>query len=164
MSTNDDVSAEALARVLGTLVNLGQAGIDWGTVTQAVLAYRDEQHQRLLDAHDGLSPQPQPWQRESGARAEADNLVTEVNGALVASLVRLGRDWQHLLQSSAPALKVAADAWRAETDPSHATTLALVNQLVVFGQAVGDFMQDQGAQFRHDLLVLQARVLHPQSV
>ncbi|NRF70608.1 hypothetical protein HLB44_26750 [Aquincola sp. S2] len=166
MATDTDVTADALSRALGTLFNLGQAGIDWASVARAVLAFREEERQRWLDANDELaappkyaSIEPERVRRQAHAGGNAAALFIEVQAGLLACLLRTGRDWQRLLQDCAPPLQQAADAYQAEADAPPAVTEALINQVVIFTQVVGEFFRDQGAQLERELLVLQDEVL-----
>ena len=166
MAPDTDVTADSLAHALSTLFGLGQAGVDWTSVAAAVLSFREEERQRWLDHHDELSgaaqggsAPPPVVRRPTQAGGNAPALFIELQAGLLTSLMRAGRDWQRLLKDCAPALQRAVDAYRADADPSPRAAEALVNQLAVFTQAVGEFLRDQGQQAERDLQTLVADAL-----
>jgi hypothetical protein len=166
MASDDDITSEAFSRGLATLFNLGQAGVDWASVAHAILAFREEERQRWHDAHDELSKEPasevpelEEVRRKATAGSDAAALYIEIHSALLGSLLRVGRDWQRLLREYAPPLKQAADAYQAEPDPAPWVREALINQLVIFSQVVGEFARDQGAQLERDILALKDEIL-----
>jgi len=166
MASDDNITADAFSRAIGTLFDLRQAGVDWASVAHAVLAYREEERQRWHDAHDELSERPSAsmaeWEevnRTATAGSDAAALYIKMHSVLLGSLLRMGRDWQRLLIQSAPPLKDAADAYQAEPDPAPRVREALINQLVIFSQALGEFARDQGTQLERDILRLQRDIL-----
>jgi len=166
MASDDNITAEAFSRAIGTLFDLRQAGVDWASVAHAVLAYREEERQRWHDAHDDLSERPSAsvveWEevnQTATAGSDAAALYIKVHSALLGSLLRMGRDWQRLMLQAAPPLKDAADAYQADPDPAPRAREALINELVIFSQALGEFARDQGAQLERDVLRLQRDIL-----
>jgi hypothetical protein len=166
MASDDNITAEAFSRAIGTLFDLRQAGVDWATVVHAVLAFREEERQRWHDAHDELSERPsasmvelEEVNRTATAGNDAAALYIKMHATLLSSLLRMGRDWQRLLLKSALPLKDAADAYQAEPDPAPQVREALINQLVIFSQALGEFARDQGARLEREIERLRFDIL-----
>ncbi|MFT3820488.1 MAG: hypothetical protein QM750_23225 [Rubrivivax sp.] len=165
-SDADNVSADALSSAIGSLFDLRQAGVDWATVAHAVLAFREEQRQRRLDRHDewvaGLAdqmPETQAMRRQAEVGGDVTVLALELQVALLSGLRRMGQDWRSLMRQCAPSLKRAADAYQAETDPGPTETEALINEVDMFGQAIGEFCRDQGARLEQEMARLRRRIL-----
>lgn len=164
MASDDNVTADAFSRAIASLFDLTQAGIDWGTVQRAVLAYREEERERWHDLNDELSGRhldAEPAELLRTAHAGSDTLALSVlaQAALWRSILRMGRDWQRLLQRISPPLKQAADAYQADMDPSPRVREALVTHLRVFLQEVGEFARDQGAELNQEMSEIADEIL-----
>lgn len=158
MSADDNLTADGFSRALGTMFDIGQAGVDWVTVSRAVLAFREEERQCWLDLHDELTPTwrrdaelPQHFRFTLNAGDDASALQVLIQSALLRTTVRTGRDWQGFLKSESGALKRAVDRYQADLDPSPDLRDALIVELRVFLVKVGDWICDQSRNVQCDL-------------
>lgn len=164
MASDDNVTADAFSRAIASLFDLAQAGIDWVSVQRAVLAYREEERERWHDLHDELSgrhldPGPAELLRTAHAGSDATVLSVLVQAALLRSILRMGRDWQGLLRRISPDLKRAADLYQSDPDPSPSKREALITQLRIFMQQVGEFARDQGTEVNQEMSEIADEIL-----
>jgi hypothetical protein len=166
MANDADVTSDAVSRAVVALFDLGRLGIDWAIVGRAVAAHREESRQRWLDHHDELTtPAPEDDLEAELARRAVESggdlaaLGLRAESTLLASLVRVARDWQRLLAEQSPRLQRAVDHYSADPDPAPELARAVVDEVARMAQEAGTFMRDQGALLERDVLALQSQLL-----
>lgn len=166
-----ETTGDQVAQAISSMFGIAQAGVDWGTAMRAIVEFREDQVERWRDRHAHLVDSPQSDDDDKlamaleGARmlgietdqAEAVRLL--LTGALAASVLRTGRDWQALLSQLRPCIVQALDDYLADPDPSPSSRDAVVNALSVVLQDIGGFLKDQGTKWEEDIRRLRADLL-----
>ena len=106
-----------------------------------------------------FDPGPAELLRTAHAGSDATVLSVLVQAALLRSILRMGRDWQGLLRRISPDLKRAADLYQSDPDPSPSKREALITQLRIFMQQVGEFARDQGAEVNQEMSEIADEIL-----
>jgi hypothetical protein len=131
------------------MASAARAGPDTVDLWRAIATWHHEERVAARDAPgDGGS--------EAG---DALALMLKAHAAFVDSQARLARQWQRLVERSAPLLRARLDDYRAEDDPLPEVRAALIDQVRLYLGEIGELALDHGRSVKEDLEALQRELL-----
>jgi len=175
-----ETTGDQVTRAISAMFGVGQAGIDVSAMLRAVVEHRQEAVERWKDRYSHLLDNPLAYLDASTDREAAEKRVADAmeearllgietdqaeavrllfNGALAASILRTGRDWQAVMDSLRPRILDALDEYLADSDPSPAARRAVVNEVAILFQEIADFLRDQSHAWERDLRNLRRDLL-----
>jgi geranylgeranyl pyrophosphate synthase len=146
MSREYDTSVEEVGKTIADLFKGTRLLPDMADVWRAI---GERRLRSRMQSHDPDLPEPAPDSDDSLA------LIIRANSLVVDAGMRMGLDWQRLVERRLPAIRRRLDDYRAEADPLPEVRNALLDEVALFFNELADFASDQGNAVKQDIETLQ---------
>src|SRR4051812_17352978 len=146
MSKEYDTSVEEVGKTIADLFKGTRLLPDMADVWRAI---GERRLRSSMQSHDPDAAPPTADSDDSLA------LIIRANSLVVDAGMRVGLNWQRLVERRLPSIRRRIDDYRAEADPLPEVRNALLEEVALFLNELADFASDQGNAVKQDIETLQ---------